>query len=212
MSTCTQKRWKYRQKSEDLSMIENPCVAGSIPALPNTPPTPKIAVKTAQIPGSPRGLPHAPNAHDCPNISRKRTPKSCGRIVVPKALRGVEQKLFKTGTHDFAYVYFLMLGDVLVYVGQTVAMAPRLNTHRREGRRFDSAYFILTTPQNAELLESKYIAALKPLGNSRLSSSTRRVNRGGGEVADGTVASRKSRRLSRIEKCLDGLETGGGGL
>ncbi len=117
-----------------------------------------------------------------------------------KALIRVREDLFSIG--DFAFVYFLMLGEELVYVGQTVTLASRISDHRRQGRKFDAVYFLLATSRDAEDLEGKYIHILKPSGNLRQSSSRgRRVVTG--EVSDGTLASRESRRLSKLENDLN---------
>lgn len=63
-------------------------------------------------------------------------------------------------------IYFLLLGRVVVYVGQSNNVGGRLREHRRDKvKEFDGFTFLQCSPAEATTLEQKYIKALKPKYN-----------------------------------------------
>lgn len=60
-------------------------------------------------------------------------------------------------------IYFLILGDEIVYVGQSVDVLGRINTHYREGQKqFDSYSFVKVPAEDLCNQEAKYIAEINP--------------------------------------------------
>ena len=76
----------------------------------------------------------------------------------------------------FPCVYFLILNREIVYVGQTINLAKRLQEHRAAGKEFDRALYLLVPEHELLSRESQFIKALRP-----------RLNRGC--VADGPANS-----------------------
>jgi hypothetical protein len=82
--------------------------------------------------------------------------------------------------HDSGYVYFLIKGSEVVYVGQTVDLHTRLNSHKRN-KDFDKYNFIRCNPCDMDAIESVYIHALSPslngkaLGNGKKFDSEEKV-------------------------------------
>lgn len=58
-------------------------------------------------------------------------------------------------------VYFLVKGNRVVYVGQSVNIVARLGTHLKE-KEFDSTCYMAAEPQELDFIESFYIHALQP--------------------------------------------------
>lgn len=63
-------------------------------------------------------------------------------------------------------VYFLIKGDEVIYVGQSVVMLHRIARHWREGREFDGYACIQCKPEEMDRLEALYIAAFAPYLNT----------------------------------------------
>lgn len=61
-------------------------------------------------------------------------------------------------------VYFLCLGDHVVYVGQTVCLPARLNEHRA-GKMFDAVYYVRCRAEELNKQEARYIRELDPVLN-----------------------------------------------
>ena len=62
-------------------------------------------------------------------------------------------------------VYFLLLGDELVYIGSSMDMPQRVAQHKTNGRRFDRVFYIETRPGERLGLEAILIRALGPRHN-----------------------------------------------
>jgi hypothetical protein len=62
-------------------------------------------------------------------------------------------------------VYLLMRKGKVVYIGSSLNMPRRVADHRTNGRPFDKAFYIATTPREREALERVLIAAIRPLQN-----------------------------------------------
>jgi hypothetical protein len=69
-----------------------------------------------------------------------------------------------------AGVYFLIAGGVIRYVGQTRNLFKRIEEHRLK-RVFDSYAVLPCAPEEAPVLEARYIDALKPEWNIALLGS-----------------------------------------
>lgn len=62
-------------------------------------------------------------------------------------------------------VYFLLRGEDVVYVGQSVDVLGRISRHRREGKRFDAYSYMECSPDAMDRLERLYIKAFVPEEN-----------------------------------------------
>ena len=60
-----------------------------------------------------------------------------------------------------SYVYFLIQGDEIVYIGQTVSVAARIATHVNDGKVFDKVY-VITTDKDRVTLEGACINEHNP--------------------------------------------------
>jgi hypothetical protein len=67
--------------------------------------------------------------------------------------------IFNTG------IYFLILGDEIVYVGKSSNVGARIAEHSSRGRDFDRFHVILCLPGEADELERRYIEAIRPKQN-----------------------------------------------
>lgn len=65
------------------------------------------------------------------------------------------------------YVYFLLKGDAVVYVGQTSAPWPqRIRDHIKEGaKEFDDVWYVKVDPLSLNKTEERYIRMLQPKYN-----------------------------------------------
>ena len=71
-------------------------------------------------------------------------------------------------------IYFLMLDDVVVYVGQAVNMRVRVAAHIGEGtKEFDRVAFVPCHPQNLLRYERSYIEKLVPKYNHAIAHGLR---------------------------------------
>ena len=65
-------------------------------------------------------------------------------------------------------VYFLVAGDTVVYIGQSVSVAARISTHRREKTKsFDYALFLPVPESELDAVEGSLIRAIKPPLNGK---------------------------------------------
>ena len=78
-----------------------------------------------------------------------------------------EHDIVLNSTHSDSMrgVYFLILDERVVYIGQSVDVHCRISEHKRRGRKF-SRFFILSVPhESLDEIEAKYIVLLRPEGN-----------------------------------------------
>jgi hypothetical protein len=66
----------------------------------------------------------------------------------------------------FSGVYFLTLGDSVVYVGMSVHVLGRIGQHAQTSRKFDGYHVIPCSEERAAVLEKHYIKLLQPEGNT----------------------------------------------
>jgi excisionase family DNA binding protein len=59
-------------------------------------------------------------------------------------------------------IYFLILNDAVVYVGQSRDCHARLREHERDGKKFDKFHIIEAYPRDLNRLEAHYIRKLSP--------------------------------------------------
>lgn len=83
--------------------------------------------------------------------------------MVPDFLRGTDFAQLPT-PKIICGVYFLMLGDECVYVGQSVSICSRVVEHITK-YPFDSVYFIEVPPGHLDRVERQYIRKLRPKHN-----------------------------------------------
>ncbi len=77
----------------------------------------------------------------------------------------IEREIVKVAspidTSDYCGVYFLVKGDRVVYVGQSIHIQMRVREHSKD-KDFDSFSFIRCEKKKLDVLESLYIHALRP--------------------------------------------------
>ena len=77
----------------------------------------------------------------------------------------IEREIVKAAspinTSDYCGVYFLVKGDRVVYVGQSINILVRVREHSKH-KDFDSFSFIRCEKKKLDVLESLYIHALRP--------------------------------------------------
>lgn len=77
----------------------------------------------------------------------------------------IEREIVKAAlpidTSDYCGVYFLVKGDRVVYVGQSIHIQMRVREHAKD-KDFDSFSFIRCEKKKLDVLESLYIHALRP--------------------------------------------------
>ena len=77
----------------------------------------------------------------------------------------IEREIVKAAspinTSDYCGVYFLVNGDRVVYVGQSINILVRVREHSKH-KDFDSFSFIRCEKKKLDVLESLYIHALRP--------------------------------------------------
>lgn len=76
---------------------------------------------------------------------------------------------------SFTGIYFLILNQEVVYVGQSVDVLGRISRHKREGKEFDSYSYVLCSPENLNTLEAQYITAFMPWLNFTLGRVVRNL-------------------------------------
>jgi hypothetical protein len=62
-------------------------------------------------------------------------------------------------------VYFLMIDEVIMYVGSSVNVRARVGQHWLDGRRFNRTLVLPTLPENRLRIEYGFIRGLKPVWN-----------------------------------------------
>lgn len=90
-------------------------------------------------------------------------------VPIPTALSKHAQRLhhFKD-PHYPPCVYFLVSGDEVLYVGQTIELPLRIATHRKKGRAFDRVLFLPVPRSRREEYEAAFIKLLRPKMNERM--------------------------------------------
>jgi hypothetical protein len=79
----------------------------------------------------------------------------------PKSIAGNALLQEIPSTPNGAGVYFLCLGDEVVYVGQSINIFARIGSHRAD-KVFDRAYWIPVPQSNLNAVEGTFIDLLKP--------------------------------------------------
>jgi hypothetical protein len=73
-------------------------------------------------------------------------------------------------------IYFLCLGNEIVYIGQSVNIAGRVRDHRMDKTKsFDAVYFLPCYKNNLDSLERKFIKYFKPKHNTLLVHSEEKL-------------------------------------
>lgn len=65
-------------------------------------------------------------------------------------------------------VYFLCLDDEVVYVGQSVQLVSRVQSHRGDGKKFDRVVYLPTPEARLDDVEKAFIVALRPRLNRQI--------------------------------------------
>jgi predicted GIY-YIG superfamily endonuclease len=69
-------------------------------------------------------------------------------------------------------IYFLILRDEIVYVGQSTNILLRIAEHQKQGKVFDRFSFVLVPADHLDEHEAEYIVKFSPRGNKRLPSNS----------------------------------------
>jgi len=88
--------------------------------------------------------------------------------LLPSAIKpmfGALRLLPGATSADQPCVYFLCLGDEVVYVGQTVQLAGRVYQHRTARKEFDRVVYLPVTAADIDEVERSFIVALRPRMN-----------------------------------------------
>jgi len=80
-------------------------------------------------------------------------------IDVPSALKAII-RLREIAPTSFCGIYFLCLGEDVVYVGQSKNVFARLSGHREKD--FDRVFFVRVAESQLDAVEMKFIKALNP--------------------------------------------------
>lgn len=76
------------------------------------------------------------------------------------------KKIYTRNKKDPEYkIYFLISGEEIVYIGQTIDIEERLKSHFHGKKEFDSYYSLDCKKEEADLLEYIYINIFKPKYN-----------------------------------------------
>jgi hypothetical protein len=73
-----------------------------------------------------------------------------------------------------AVVYFLVSGEEIVYVGQSVGLPGRIDQHRKE-KDFDRVFYLTVPRDDLNAVEAAFIVHLKPRLNGRMGSGMGRA-------------------------------------
>lgn len=130
------------------------------------------------------GLPHGCSAEELfalagVGFQMKEPTPTYNPKDVPRRLRGV------SGLHELVMtphcgIYFLCLGDELVYIGQSVDINARALGHRHGGPRkkqYDRIFFVRVPREQLDTIEAQFINLFKPKLNKHLSHPHRREPR-----------------------------------
>ena len=77
----------------------------------------------------------------------------------PSEIAGIEGLTLVSSAAD-PCVYFLVRGDVVVYVGQTIRLWERLKQHR--SKDYDRAFFVRCQLEEMNAIERRWITELEP--------------------------------------------------
>jgi hypothetical protein len=96
-----------------------------------------------------------PNAHsDAPSLGRNRKLKTERQIV-----------LARRAAPRACGVYFLIKGERIVYVGQSVNVLARVGSHAGADKDFDGWNYVRCLPEELDALERHYIDTYRPILN-----------------------------------------------
>jgi hypothetical protein len=79
--------------------------------------------------------------------------------------------IVKTPNFSKIGVYFLIKENKIIYVGKSIYIIDRLETHRRSKKRYNKVFIHYCTKENIDILESKYIYKFMPEENNHLNLS-----------------------------------------
>lgn len=88
-------------------------------------------------------------------------------IKLPKELEPLDWRLQEYGKGEFGYLYFLVRDDRVVYVGQTLSLHRRIDSHRKSKKAFDRVLFCELDQSTLQQLESALICHLSPEYNAK---------------------------------------------
>ncbi len=63
-------------------------------------------------------------------------------------------------------IYFLIMNEEIVYVGQSVNILQRVGSHISEGKKFNKFSFVECNESQLRVIESVYIKMIQPMLNS----------------------------------------------
>ncbi len=103
--------------------------------------------------------------HNVPGKFRIFNYEECVPQNIPKKLLSITN-LYQYNFDGYPpAVYFLCKEGEVVYVGQTVSMAGRMESHIRDNKQFDSVFFIPVPRSILSNVEKAFIKLLKPILN-----------------------------------------------
>jgi hypothetical protein len=91
------------------------------------------------------------------DVSRKRVLQAAS---LPLSLQKLSGVLRRVPRYDNVGVYFLCRGNTVVYVGQSVSVASRIQTHT--DKDFDTAYYLSVPEEDLNKVEASFIEILQP--------------------------------------------------
>lgn len=96
---------------------------------------------------------------------RERTVTPAGPKYVPQALRPMRRRLRTVRLVEYPPgVYFLVQGDAVIYVGQSVAPLLRIASHQKE-KDFEFAFYVPVPVERLDEVEGAFIRFLAPALN-----------------------------------------------
>jgi len=111
------------------------------------------------------------------------------RSVLPVELKQLEGALRSFDGH-ISYptcVYFLVRGNKVVYVGQSVSLSGRLAQHVAMGKKFDQVFYLPWPKASLCQMETKLIKALVPEYNKESIAAKERQHRDQGNPPTATI-------------------------
>lgn len=127
------------------------------------------------------GLPHGCSAEELFSLAgvgfqmREPTPVYEPKDV-PKRMRGISP-LYELDMTPQCGIYFLCLGEELVYIGQSVDINARALSHKHGGPRkkeYDRIFFVRVPRAQLDPIETKFINLFKPKLNKHVRHPARR--------------------------------------
>ena len=91
-------------------------------------------------------------------------------------MKGLPKTAKKLKNLRIAGVYFLLDGEVVVYIGQSTDIHTRIKSHELEGeKKYDSVYFIECPKRNLKTLEMNMIIRYDPKYNIQGSGKAKKI-------------------------------------